>query len=91
MAKKNPHAMALGKLGGKARAKKTTPEQRKKWAAKGGKARAERHTKAEFTEWAKRGGRPRKKWSELSPAGKLQRKYRQAKKAAEKKSGTGGN
>jgi hypothetical protein len=41
MRMKNPHAVALGKLGGKARAHSTTPEQRKQWAGLGGKARAE--------------------------------------------------
>jgi hypothetical protein len=34
---KNPHAVALGKLGGKARVEKTTPEQRAKWAKMGGR------------------------------------------------------
>jgi hypothetical protein len=58
--KKNPHAVALGKLGGKARVSTTTPEQRKKWAALGGLARAKQHTKAELTQWAKMGGRPPK-------------------------------
>jgi hypothetical protein len=42
MAKKNPHAVALGRLGGKkggpARAAKLTPEQRTKSARKAGKA-----------------------------------------------------
>jgi hypothetical protein len=57
--KKNPHAVALGKLGGEARANVTTPKQRKKWAALGGLARAKRHTKAELSQW-KMGGRPPK-------------------------------
>jgi hypothetical protein len=56
---KNKHAAALGRLGGKARAKKTTPEQRKKWAALGGKARAARHSKEELKNWASMGGRPK--------------------------------
>ena len=60
MKRKNPHAAALGKLGGKARADKTTPEQRKEWARKGGLARAKRHSKAELVEWASKGGRPPK-------------------------------
>ena len=38
---KNPHAVALGKLGGRARLQNTTSEQRKEWAGLGGKARAE--------------------------------------------------
>lgn len=58
--KKNPHAAALGKLGGKARAQKTTPGERKKWARLGGLARAKRHSKQQLTEWAKMGGRPPK-------------------------------
>jgi hypothetical protein len=58
--KKNPHAVALGKLGGQARANVTTPKQRKKWAALGGLARAKRHTKDELSQWAKMGGRPPK-------------------------------
>jgi hypothetical protein len=43
---KNPHAQALGALGGKARASKLTPEQRKEIAKKGGLARQakSRHT-----------------------------------------------
>ena len=59
--KKNPHAAALGKLGGKARARKTTLEERKAWARLGGLARAKRHSKQQLTEWAKMGGRPPKK------------------------------
>lgn len=56
---KNRHAVALGKIGGRARAKATTPEQRKQWAALGGLARAKRHTKAELSRWARMGGRPK--------------------------------
>jgi len=55
---KNPHAAALGKLGGKARAAKTTSEQRKAWARLGGLARAQRHSKKQLSKWAKLGGRP---------------------------------
>jgi hypothetical protein len=44
MAKKNPHAMALGKLGGRARARNLSKEERqqiaKEGGIKGGKARA---------------------------------------------------
>jgi hypothetical protein len=61
MDKKNPHARALGKLGGKARVQTTTPEQRKQWAALGGLARAKKHSKKELTEWGKLGGRPSEK------------------------------
>jgi hypothetical protein len=48
---KNPHAVALGKLGGK----------RKEWARLGGLARAKKYPKALLKKWAKRGGRPPKK------------------------------
>src|SRR5579871_2261825 len=58
---KNPHAVALGRLGGKSRAKNTSAEQRKEWARRGGKARAKRHPKSKLSEWAKKGGRPPKK------------------------------
>jgi hypothetical protein len=57
---KNPHAVALGKLGGMARARETTPEERSRWAGLGGEARAARHSKAELSKWAKLGGRPPK-------------------------------
>jgi general stress protein YciG len=57
---KNPHAVALGKLGGEARANSTSPEMRKEWARLGGLARAERHSKAELSKWGKKGGRPPK-------------------------------
>jgi len=56
---KNKHAVALGKLGGKARANKTTPEQRSDWGRLGGLARAKRHSKAELKKWAGLGGRPK--------------------------------
>ena len=55
MAKKNPAAMALGRLGGKkggpARMQSMTPEERAEFARKGGtiggKARAKKLTKAQ--------------------------------------------
>jgi hypothetical protein len=58
---KNPHAVALGRLGGKSRAKKTSIEQRKEWARRGGLARAKKHSEAELSLWGKMGGRPPKK------------------------------
>jgi hypothetical protein len=58
---KNPHAIALGKLGGKARVENTTPEQRSKWAKLGGEARLKNTTPEQRTKWAKMGGRPPKK------------------------------
>ena len=56
---KNPHAVALGKLGGKGRAKKTSAEERREWARLGGLARAKKYPKATLAKWAKKGGRPR--------------------------------
>ena len=57
---KNPHAVALGKLGGRSRAKKTSDEQRREWARLGGLARAKKYPKATLAKWAKKGGRPPK-------------------------------
>jgi hypothetical protein len=68
---KNPHAVALGKLGGTARADSTTAEQRKEWARLGGLARAKRHTKAELTMWAKMGGRPKIRPRKAAKSGEL--------------------
>jgi hypothetical protein len=59
MESKNPNAVALGKLGGEARARKTTAEQRKAWARLGGQARAHKHSQSELSRWAKLGGRPK--------------------------------
>jgi hypothetical protein len=48
MAKKqNPHAVALGKLGGKARAKKLSAAERSAIASKAGNARTDRLSPAE--------------------------------------------
>jgi hypothetical protein len=57
----NPHAVALGRLGGKRRAKTTSAEERKEWARLGGLARAKRYAKATLSKWAKKGGRPPRK------------------------------
>jgi general stress protein YciG len=67
--RKNPHAVALGRMGGKARAEALTPEELanigKKGGKKGGKARAQALTpeqrseisrKAAAARWAKRKG-----------------------------------
>jgi hypothetical protein len=62
--KKNPHAVALGKLGGKGRVKKTTREQRQEWARQGGLNRAKRHTEEELSAWGRMGGRPPNKKGE---------------------------
>jgi hypothetical protein len=56
---KNPHAVALGKLGGKSRVRRTSPEERREWAKLGGLARAKKYPKATLSKWAKKGGRPR--------------------------------
>ena len=55
---KNPHAVQLGKLGGKSRAKKTSAKDRKEWARQGGLARAKRYSKKTISKWGKKGGRP---------------------------------
>ena len=44
---RNPHAVALGKLGGKARAAKLSQAERSAIASKAGKARSSRLSKAE--------------------------------------------
>jgi len=51
--KLNPHAVALGKLGGKARAAKLSPAERSAIASKAGKARSSKLTKAERVRIAK--------------------------------------
>ena len=49
MGKKNPHAQALGSLGGKARAKNLSDAEINKIASKGGKARAAKLSAAELS------------------------------------------
>jgi hypothetical protein len=51
--KKNPHAQALGSLGGKARAENLSHAELAKIAGKGGKARAERLSAAQRRRIAK--------------------------------------
>jgi hypothetical protein len=51
--KPNPHAKALGSLGGKARAKSLSEADLTKIASKGGKARAEKLSAAERRRIAK--------------------------------------
>jgi dihydrodipicolinate synthase/N-acetylneuraminate lyase len=51
--KKNPNAQALGRLGGKARAKKLSDAEVSKIASKGGKARAASLSAAERSRIAK--------------------------------------
>jgi hypothetical protein len=52
--KKNPSAVALGSLGGKARAKRLSAAERSEIASKAAKARAEKLTAARRSEIAKR-------------------------------------
>jgi len=56
--KKNPHAAALGRLGGKASMRRRTAEKREEFARlgglAGGKARAKALTKAQRVEIAKK-------------------------------------
>ena len=51
--KRNPHAVALGKLGGKARAATLSESERKAIASNAGKARSSKLTKAERVRIAK--------------------------------------
>lgn len=51
--KKNPHAQALGKLGGKARVKSLSQAEIDKIASKGGKARAAKLSATERSRIAK--------------------------------------
>lgn len=51
--KPNPHAQALGSLGGKARAKNLSDVEITKIASKGGRARAEKLSAAELSRIAK--------------------------------------
>lgn len=51
--KKNPHAQALGRLGGKARGKKLPQAEISRIASEGGKARAARLSSAERSRIAK--------------------------------------
>jgi hypothetical protein len=51
---KNPHAQALGSLGGKARAEKLPEAEIARIASKGGRARAEKLSAAERSRIAKR-------------------------------------
>ena len=55
--KPNQHAAALGRLGGKARLKTLTPEQRQAIASKAGRARAEQLSPKRRKEIAAMGGK----------------------------------
>ena len=52
--RKNPHAQALGSLGGTARAANLSADRLKKIAREGGKARAARLSAAQLSEIAKK-------------------------------------
>jgi hypothetical protein len=52
--KKNPHAQALGSLGGKARAKNLSAEERAEIARQGGRARFAKMSAQERSRYAKR-------------------------------------
>jgi hypothetical protein len=63
MARKNPHAVALGKLGGPARIKSMTAEEREAFhragGKKGGPARAEKLSEGKRKEIAQKGAQAR--------------------------------
>jgi hypothetical protein len=56
---KNPHAMALGKLGGEARAESLSQKERSQSAANAGKARFEKLSAAERSKIARRAAKAR--------------------------------
>jgi DNA-binding CsgD family transcriptional regulator len=60
MSEKSEAAAMLGRLGGKARARKHSTVMLAEWAALGGEARAAKHTKAELRAFARNAGRKRK-------------------------------
>lgn len=59
MKKKNPHAAALGRLGGKARAKSLTKSQRIAGAKKAAEARSKKLSAARRSEIARRAAQAR--------------------------------
>jgi hypothetical protein len=59
--KKNPHARALGRLGGAARRKKLSQTQIEEIASKGGKARARKLTAAERSRIARLAAKARER------------------------------
>ena len=63
MARKNPHAVALGQLGGKAAAKSRTPAERQEFAKRaglmGGPARAEKLSAKRRSEIARKAAQAR--------------------------------
>lgn len=65
--KKNPHAQALGRLGGEARGKSLTQAEISKIASQGGKARAASLSAAERSRIAKLAVRARKRKRKGTP------------------------
>ena len=69
MAEKNPHAVALGSLGGKKRAEVLSPEERRRigqaGGKKGGAARATKLTQERRSEIAKKAAAAR--WAKKQP------------------------
>ena len=55
--RKNPHAVALGRLGGKARDKGMTPKEREEFARRGGLARSKKLSKDELSKIGKKAGK----------------------------------
>ena len=55
--RKNPHAVALGKLGGKARNATMAPGEREEIGRLGGLARSKNLSKEELSEIGKKGGK----------------------------------
>ena len=64
MTTKNPHAVALGRLGGKQRAKALSQEERSRIASKAGQARSKKLSKAERKRIAMLGVEARRKKQE---------------------------
>ncbi|MBZ5632272.1 MAG: hypothetical protein LAO55_04015 [Acidobacteriia bacterium] len=55
--RKNPHAVALGRLGAKARNEALTPEEREEIARRGGLARYQKLSKDELSKIGKKAGK----------------------------------
>jgi|GEM_PF-5667138 len=55
--RKNPHAVALGKLGAKARNETLTSEEREEFARRGGLARSKKLSKDELSKIGKKAGK----------------------------------
>jgi hypothetical protein len=80
MAKKNPAAVALGKLGGKARMDKMTADEREEVARSGGAARAATLTAKQRSDAARKAAEAR--WSKMMD--NIHENIRETKKLAKK-------